>query len=159
MQVSEKIIISQSLRDAMDNGTLTVLDQLTLAAAQLTTNLFPDAAIYIGLPQTAHAPAFFIDCEWITNRKKLRQTTEFEFGLKITYVPVEGTDRRVLQNAMFLLEQNLDLLENDVSSFRCFTSNASIEDGLAYMTSAVKVWETVVPDDLIIGHADQNITS
>lgn len=159
MQVSEKIIISQSLRDAMDNGTLTILDQLTLAGAQLTATLFPDAAIYIGLPQIANAPAFFIDCDWITNKKKLRQTTEFEFGLKITYVPVEGTERRDLQNAMFLLEQNLDMLENDTSSFRCFASSASVEEGLAYMTSSVKVWETVVPDDAIIGHADQNITS
>ena len=78
--------------------------------------------------------------------------------LKITYVPVDSADRRELQNTIFLLEQNLDRLQSEIGIFRCFSMNSSIADGLAQVTGTVKVWETDMPDDPIIGHADQNIT-
>ena len=116
MQLSEKITIPQSLQNGIENGTLTISDHLMLAAAQLTATLFPDAETYIGLPQTAVAPAFFIDYDSIANKKRLKLTSEYEFMLKITYVPVDSAD------------------------------------------GTVKVWETDVSDDPIIGHADQNIT-
>ena len=158
MQLSEKVKIPQSLQNAMENGALTISDHLMLAAAQLTAALFPDAGIYIGLPQTAVAPAFFIDYDSVANKKRLRLTSEYEFVLKITYVPVGGSDRRELQNTIFLLEQSLDRLQSEIGIFRCYSKNSSIADGLCQVTGTVKVWETDVPDDPIIGHADQNIT-
>lgn len=158
MQLSEKITIPQSLQNGIENGTLTISDHLMLAAAQLTATLFPDTETYIGLPQTAVAPAFFIDYDSIANKKRLKLTSEYEFMLKITYVPVDSADRRELQNTIFLLEQSLDRLQSEIGIFRCFSRNSNIADGLAQVTGTVKVWETDVPDDPIIGHADQNIT-
>lgn len=158
MQLSEKITIPQSLRNAMDNATLTIFDHLMLSVAQLTAALFPDATVDIGSPQTAVAPAFFVDYGSVSNKRRLKTTSEYEFGLKITYVPVDGTDRRELQNTMFLLEQSLDQLESEIGIFRCFSKTSIVEEGLAHVTGTVKVWETDVPDDLMIEHADQNIT-
>lgn len=158
MQLLKNITIPQSLRITIENGTFTVSDHLMLAAAQFTAALFPNATIYIGSQQTVNAPALFIDYCSITNQKRLKLTTEYEFGLKITYVPADGSDCRELQNAIFLLEQNLDRLESEIGVFRCFSKHSVITDGLAHVTGTIKVWETDVPDDPIIGRAVQNIT-
>ena len=94
----------------------------------------------------------------MTNQKRLVPTSEYEFGLEITYVPIESLDRRELQNAIFTIQQNLDRLESDIGAFRCFSKDSDITDGLAHVTGAVSVWETDVPEDPIIVQADQNIT-
>ena len=159
MELLENITIPQSLADSIDAGTLTISDHLLLAAAQFTAALFPTAETYIGSQrQAVHAPALFVDYYSMPNQKRLVPTSEYEFGLEITYVPIDSLDRRELQNAIFTIQQNLDRLESDIGAFRCFSKDSDITDGLAHVTGAVSVWETDVPEDPIIVQADQNIT-
>lgn len=159
MELLENITISQLLQDSIDAGTLTISDHLLLAAAQFTATLFPAAETYIGSQQQAvEAPALFVDYYSLTNQKQLTPTSEYEFGLEITYVPADSLDRREIQNAIFLIQQNLDWLESDIGTFRCFSKDSDVTDGLAHVTSIVSVWETEAPDNPIIEHADQNIT-
>lgn len=159
MELLENITIPQSLADSIDAGTLTISDHLLLAAAQFAAALFPAAETYIGSQQQAvEAPALFVDYYSLTNQKRLAPTSEYEFGLEITYVPADSLDRRELQNAIFLIQQNLDRLESDIGAFRCFSKDSDITDGLAHVTGTVSVWETDVPTDPIIEFADQNIT-
>lgn len=158
MELLENITIPQSLADSINAGTLTISDHLLLAAAQFTAALFPTAEIYIGSQQQAvEAPSLFVDYYSLTNQKRLAPTSEYEFGLEITYVPADSLDRRELQNAIFLVQQNLDRLESDVGTFRCFSKDSDITDGLAHVTGIVSVWETEAPDGPIIERADQNI--
>lgn len=159
MELLKNITIPQSLADSIEAGTLTISDHLLLAAAQFTAALFPAAETYIGSQQQAvEAPALFVEYYSLTNQKRLAPTSEYEFGLEITYVPADNLDRRELQNAIFLIEQNLDRLESDAGIFRCFSKDSDITDGMAHVTGTVSVWETDVPADPIIERADQNIT-
>lgn len=159
MELLENIIIPQSLQDAIDTGTLSISDHLLLAAAQFTAGLFPAAETYIGSQQqTVDTPALFVDYYSLTNQKRLAPTSEYEFGLEITYVPADQLDRRELQNAIFLIQQNLDRLKSEIGLFRCFSKDSDITDGLAHVTGAVSVWETDVPTDPIIEHTNQIIT-
>lgn len=159
MDLLENIIIPRSLADSIEAGTLTISDHLLLAAAQFTAALFPAAETYIGSQQQdVGTPALFVDYYSLTNQKRLAPTSEYEFGLDITYVPADQLDRRELQNAIFLVQQNLDRLDSDSGTFRCFSKDSDITDGLAHVTGVVSVWETAVPDDPIIEEADGTIT-
>lgn len=159
MELLENIIIPQSLADSIEAGTLTISDYLLLAAAQFTAALFPTATTYIGSQQQAvESPALFVDYYSLTNQKRLAFTSEYEFGLEITYVPADRLDRRELQSAIFVIQQNLERLKSDIGYFRCFSKDSDITDGLAHVTGIVSVSE-IDPDTAdIIEAANQNIT-
>lgn len=159
MELLENVTIPQSLADSIEAGTLTISDHLLLAAAQFTAALFPAAETYIGSQQQAvETPALFVDYYSLTGQKRLASTAEYEFGLEITYVPVDKLDRRELQNSVFLIEQGLDRLGSDIGTFRCFSKDSDITDGLAHVTGVVSAWEVDAPDDPIIKEADGTIT-
>lgn len=126
--------------------------------ANFTAALFPTMITYIGAQQQAvDPPAVFVDYYDIKNSQKLADTSEYTFGIEITYVPPDRTGTYEMQNAIFTILQGLTKLESDIGVFSCYDKDSDITDDLAHVTGTVSVRE-INPDTAdIIQTADQII--
>lgn len=158
MVLADNIIIPWSLQNSIDQDTLTISDQLLLAAAGFAAQLFPTAEVYIGAQQQeVNLPAVFVDYYSLTNQKRLTDMSEYRFGLDVTYVPENRLNRHELQDAVFRIQQSLDSLKSPIGPFACYSKDSDTTDDLAHVTGIVSVWEQASPNGEIIQQADQTI--
>lgn len=138
---------------------MTVSDHLLTSLANFTATLFPDAETYIGAQQQAvDVPAVFVDYYDIKNSQRLIDTTEYTFGIEITYVPKNRISTYELNSAIYTIQQALGKLDSDIGTFSCYDKDSDITDDLAHVTGVVTVSDITVKTDPIIQTADQIIT-
>lgn len=146
------------MADKLAAGTLTIADHLLLSLANFTAALFPNMMTYIGAQQQAvQAPAVFVDYYDIKNSQRLANTSEYSFGIEITYVPTNRTSAYEMQNAIFTILQGLTKLESDIGVFSCYDKDSDITDDLAHVTGIVSVYELTPDTTDIIQTANQII--
>lgn len=137
---------------------MTIADHLLLSLANFTASLFPDTMTYIGAQQQAvDPPAVFVDYYDMKNSQRLSNTSEYSFGVEITYVPTDRTSTYEMQNAIFTILRGLTKLESDIGVFSCYDKDSDITDDLAHVTGIVSVHEFIPDTADIIQKANQII--
>lgn len=158
MELLPNILISDELNAKVEAGTLTISDHLILALANFTAALLPNATTYTEMQQqSVDVPAVFVDYYDMKNSKRLSDTSEYTFGIEITYVPKKQTNTYELQSAIFTILQSLETLNSDIGTFSCYDKDSDITDGLAHVTGTVSVGEITLPTDPIIKTAKELI--
>lgn len=158
MLLGENIRLPQTLQDSIDQEALTIPDYLLLSVADMVARLFPLLKVWVGIqPQDDSSPAVFVGYHSISNQKRLTDSSEYRFGLDITYVPADHQNRHELHDAIFRIQQGVEVLQSPIGSFGCHWKESSITDGVARVTGVVGVWEQTVPDGEIITEADQTV--
>ena len=143
MLLGENIRLPQTLQDSLD---------------QALARLFPLQKIWIGVqPQEDKGPAIFVGYHSISNQKRLTDSSEYRFGLDITYVPADHQNRHELHDAIFRIQQGMEPLQSPIGSFVCHWKESGTTDGVAHITGVVGVWEQTVADGEIITEADQTV--
>lgn len=160
LEYAANIRWDKALQQRIDTGKLTIADHLLLSLANFTANLFPAMKTYIGAQvQNVCPPAVWVDFYDQNNSDRLVNESEYSLGVEITYLPsreTKNTDE--LNHSVFLLLQNLGRLESDIGPFRLYDKASDITDGLAHVTSVVKVRELTIPDDPIINQAKKEVS-
>ncbi len=141
----------------LQSDTLTLADNVLLAVASFTAQLFPECKTDIGNRTSGvNPPEIGVNIYQQSNRKMLADTNVYTFGIEITYIPKDTNDRAEISAAIFLILQNLET----VGSFRCRDKTSDITDGLGHVTTNISVMEYDKPTDadgVIIQKADQII--
>ena len=134
----ENIIIDQYLQDKIDSKALTVSDHLLLALADFTATLFPAFTTYVGAQQQGVEPAaVWIDYYNVSSQKRLDGAKCFDFGVEITYWPKNPLSSAELTNAIYMIEENLNVLHSDIGQFLCYSTSADITDGIAHIIANI----------------------
>lgn len=158
MLLGENICLPQTLQDSIDQEALTIPDYLLLSVADAVARLFPLLKVWVGIqPQDDNGSAIFVGYHTISNQKRLTDSSEYRFGLDITYVPADHQNRHELHDAIFRIQQGVEVLQSSIGSFVCHWKESSITDGVARVTGVVGVWEQTVADGEIITEADQTV--
>lgn len=139
-------------------NTLTIADNLLLGTAAVLAGLFQTMKVDIGNRKSGVTPPeIAVNLYQQSNVKKMADTDEFTFGLEITYIPKDSTDRAEISHAIFLLLQNLDVIPSDIGTFRMYNKNSDITDGLGHVTGNVMVLEILIDDSAIIQEAEKEV--
>lgn len=158
MLLGENIRLPQTLQDSLDQEALTIPDYVLLSVADALARLFPLQKIWVGVqPQEDKGPAIFVGYHSISNQKRLTDSSEYRFGLDITYVPADHQNRHELHDAIFRIQQGMEPLQSPIGSFVCHWKESGTTDGVAHITGVVGVWEQTVADGEIITEADQTV--
>jgi hypothetical protein len=139
-------------------GALTLDDQVQIGAAVFLAGLFPDDRVNVG-PRCSgvHPPELGVNLFSQGGGKRLADSDEFTFGLEITYIPSDPAGRAEINHALFLILRDLDVLQSDIGTFRCYSKNSDITDHLGHVTANVSVL-TVQPDTSpVIQKAEQEV--
>ena len=160
MNIPKNIWFNPTLAARRKAGTLTLEDHILLAVAAVIAGLFPDSKVDIGNRKSGvHPPELAVNLYGQTNRQLLADTNQYRFGVEITYIPADSTDRAEINHALFQLLQ-LDRLDSGVGLFRLRDKASDVTDGLGHVTGTVTAAEQSVPTDedgAVIQEADQII--
>lgn len=161
MDIAKNIIYDRELQNQIDANALGISGHVLLALANVAAGLFPDFKVYIGAQQQGvKPPALFVDFYSMSNQKRLADTSVYEFGFEITYIPKDEKSSAELSRAVFLLEQNLETVTSDTGNFQCYEKGSDFTDRLAHVTGIITAWEKTVPDDSdgpVIQHAEKEL--
>lgn len=158
MTIPTNIWFNPSFNARRLSSTLTIADHLLLGAAAVMANLFPTMKVDIGNRKSGvNPPELAVNFYQQQNSKRLADTDEFTFGLEITYIPKDSTDRAEISHAIFLLLQNLDVIPSDIGTFRLYNKDSDMTDGLGHVTGNVMVLEILPDDSAIIQEAEKEV--
>ncbi len=158
MVLAHNITIDRYMKDKIDADSLQIPDHLLLALASYTAALYPLATTYVGAQQQGvDLPAVFVDYYSINHQQRLADTSEYEFGIEITYIPTKPRSSAELANAVFTIQQSLHLLPSKIGEFTCYSKSSDITDGIAHVTGIVRISEADIPTDPIIINADKEL--
>ena len=160
MTIPTSIWFNPSFNTRRLAGTLTIADNVLLGTAAVLAGLFPTMKVDIGNRKSGVSPPeLAVNLYQQSNAKKLADTDQFTFGVEITYIPKESTDRAEISHAIFLLLQTLDVIPSDIGTFRMFQKNSDMTDGLGHVTGNVMVWESIPDDSPIITKAETEVNT
>ncbi|QAT48587.1 hypothetical protein EQM14_01645 [Caproiciproducens sp. NJN-50] len=158
MTIPTNIWFNPSLNARRLASTLTIADNLLIGTAVVMANLFPTMKVDIGNRKSGVSPPeLAVNLYQQQNSKRLADTDEFTFGLEITYIPKDSTDRAEISHTIFLLLQNLDVIPSDIGTFRMLDKSSDITDGLGHVTGNVTAWEILPDDSAIIQKATKEV--
>lgn len=161
MDIAKNVIYDREMQNQIDSDSLGMAGDVLIALANFTAGLFPDFTVYIGAQQQGvKPPALFVDLYSTSNQRRLVNTSFYEFGFEITYIPKDEKSSAELSRAVFLLEQNLETVTSDIGSFQCYEKNSDFTDRLAHVTGIITAWERADPDDSdvpVIQHAEKEL--
>ena len=158
MDIPTNIWFNPKLNARRLSGTLTLADHVQIGAAAFLARLFPTSKVDVGNRKSGvHPPEIGVNLYDQSNNKRQADTDEFSFGMEITYIPEESTDRAEINHALFLILQGLDVLQSDVGTFRCYSKNSDITDGLGHVTATVKATEQQPDTAPIIQKAETEV--
>lgn len=161
LDTPKNIWFNPALNARRKAGTLTLADNVLTSVATFTANLFPAIKSDVGNRKSGvNPPEIGVNLYQQANSKRLADTSEYTFGVEITYIPADSTNRAEISHAIFQILQGLDVIQSDVGTFRCTDKNSDMTDGLGHVTANVSVWEHEVPTDTeapIITEANQII--
>ena len=148
MDIPKNIWFNPALNARRKTGTLTLADQVLIGVASVAAGLFPASRTDIGSrPSGVHPPEIIVNLYQQSNAKRLADTDEFTFGVDIAYIAKDPTDKAELNDAIFRVLQNLDIVQSGVGTFRCKDKNSNITDGVGHVTANISVWEQAAPTD------------
>lgn len=158
MDIPANLWFNPKLNARRKADTLTLADHVQIGAAAVLAGLFPGSKIDIGNRTSGvHLPELAVRLYDQSNSKRLADTDEFSFGLEITYIPDDSTDRAEINHALFLILQSLDVLQSDVGTFRCYSKASDITDGLGHVTTTVRATEQQPDTAPIIQKAETEV--
>lgn len=158
MDVPKNIWFNPKLNARRLAGTLTLADHVQIGAAAVLAGLFPALKTDVGNKTSGvHPPELFVRLYDQSNSKRQADTDEFSFGLEITYIPGDSTDRAEINHTLFLVLQGLDVLQSDVGTFRCYSKASDITDGLGHVTTTVRATEQQPDTAPIIQKAETEV--
>lgn len=131
---------------------------MLLALAKYTATLYPEIITYTETRQQAvDGAAIFVEFYSIGNAARLINSSEYTFGIQITYVPENRISSYELNSALFAIESSLRVLESDIGTFYVYNKSSDITDDLAHVTGtvSVRVYEPDTAD--IINKANQDL--
>jgi hypothetical protein len=158
VDIPKNIWFNPTLNARRKAGTLTLADYVLIGAASAAAGLFPASKVDIGNRKSGvYPPELAVNLYQQSNAHKLAGTDQFTFGVEITYIPKDSTDRAEISNAIFLLLQSLDAIPSDIGTFRISQKNSDMTGGLGHVTGNVTAWEAVQDDSPIIQKAEQEV--
>lgn len=147
MDIPKNIWFNPALNARRKAGALTLADNVLIGIAAFTAEIFPSSKTDIGSRKSGvHPPEVVVNLYQQANSKRLANTDEFTFGVEVSYIAKDPTDKAEINDAIFQILQSLDIIQSDVGTFRCRDKNSSITDGIGHVTANVSAWE-IQPDD------------
>lgn len=158
MDYPENIWFNPQLNSRRLADEMTLDDHIQVGAAVAVAELFPDCRVDIGQRKSGvKPPEIGINLYQQSSNKRLIDTSEINFGLEITYIPEDSTDRAEINHALFLILQSLDVLQSGGITFRCYSKSTDITDGLGHVTANVSVIQVRPDDSKLIQKAEQEV--
>lgn len=158
MDYPENIWFNPQLNSRRLADEMTLDDHIQVGAAVAIAELFPDYRVDIGQRKSGvKPPELAINLYQQSSSKLLMDTDKITFGLEITYIPEDSTDRSEINHALFLILQSLDVLQSGGVTFQCYSKSTDITDGLGHVTADVSVIEIQPDNSALIQNAEQEV--
>ena len=156
--MNNNIIRDKSLQNRIDNKTLTIADHVRISLAEFLSSLFPGVKVYLNQNQQKLAlPSLFVGFYEIANQQRMIDTSEYEFGFELSYIPDDKHSNTELTHAIFLIMQNLHFIDSEIGQFAVYSKNSDITDRIAHVTGLIRVMEITTPNDPMINQAEKEL--